>query len=206
MPTNRRFRKSQSRGRVTEAQWAYLLDDRERSKQLDAWEEFMLGAPHDNYAALRLLWNAYREQILEVWIREFPGTRPSAWWKFDAPRIALGTWPGCFWDGKLPEPRLKLSGSGIPSWDAGWAILPHFELGIATSWVHVLGDDPPVFESQASYLKRTGLLTASEQKSLPAIAFEPEVMADLCNDGMNAFVEEHESQNDYGKERKGETQ
>jgi hypothetical protein len=206
MPTNRRFRKSQNREKLTECQWAYLLDDVERAKRLDAWETFMVEDSRDNYSALRPLWTEYREQVLKVWIAESPGTRPSAWWKFDAPRIAQGTWPGCFWDGKLPEPRLKLSGSGIPSWDAGWAILPHFELGIATSWVHVLEDDPPVFESQASYLKRTGLLTASEQKSLPAIAFEPEVMADLCNDGMNAFVEEHESQNDYGKERNGETQ
>src|SRR5437667_10474176 len=41
MPTNRRFRKTQSRGAVTESQWAYLLDDREKSRELDQWEEFM---------------------------------------------------------------------------------------------------------------------------------------------------------------------
>jgi hypothetical protein len=35
-------------------------------------------------------------------------------------------------------------------------------------------DDPPVFESQASYLLRLGLLDASERRRLTAADFAPE--------------------------------
>jgi hypothetical protein len=39
---------------------------------------------------------------------------------------------------------------------------------------HATVDDPPTFESQATYLDRHVLLTASEQKQLTRAPFEPE--------------------------------
>lgn len=43
-------------------------------------------------------WRRIRESVLETWTRERPGTRPFAWWKFDA-----------------PGPRERLGGIGTPS-------------------------------------------------------------------------------------------
>ena len=38
--------------------------------------------------------------------------------------------------------------------------------------------DPPVFESQAAYLKRHGLFLRGEERRLPVDAFEPEVVVE----------------------------
>ena len=54
---------------------------------------------------LRAAWNEVRDEILAAWIATAPGTRPSHWWRFDAPRQQLGNFPDCYYDGKLPEPR-----------------------------------------------------------------------------------------------------
>jgi hypothetical protein len=69
----------------------------------------------------------------------------------DAPRIPAGKWPGSYFDGKLPQPRQQLRGSGNPAWESV-AVAPHFLLGIPESWGNLKTDDPPVFESQAAYL------------------------------------------------------
>ena len=34
---------------------------------------------------LRLYWEELKGDILQSWRRQFPGTRPYAWWKYDAP-------------------------------------------------------------------------------------------------------------------------
>jgi len=36
-------------------------------------------------AFAREAWEQYRDQILAEWITKRPGTRPWAWWEFDAP-------------------------------------------------------------------------------------------------------------------------
>jgi hypothetical protein len=82
----------------------------------------------------RAVWQRYREEILERWTREHPGTRPSLWWQWDAPRIPVGTWPGCFWDGRLSEPRRRIGGKGTPAHEA-LNYVPAFEKGIPTHWV-----------------------------------------------------------------------
>jgi hypothetical protein len=50
------------------------------------------------------LWKAHEDELLQIWIKERPGTRPDAWWKISAPesRQALGesSWP-------LPYPERK---------------------------------------------------------------------------------------------------
>src|SRR4051794_23886652 len=39
-------------------------------------------------AAAREAWEIMRDKIMAEWIREQPGTRPWAWWRFDAPAPA----------------------------------------------------------------------------------------------------------------------
>ena len=53
-----------------------------------------------------------------------------------------------------------------------------FEYGIPTVWVDVDEDDPCVFESQASYLKRHGLFLTGEEKRRD---FEPETVSSGCS-------------------------
>ena len=32
----------------------------------------------------RAVWESWRAQVLQKWLRERPGTRPSCWWRFDS--------------------------------------------------------------------------------------------------------------------------
>jgi hypothetical protein len=95
-------------------------------------------------------------------VKENPGKRPALWWRFDAPRLPVGMFPGCYYDGKLPEPRKRTSGTGTPAHEVQ-AVVPSFEYGLPTVWVGLDEDNPPVFERQAAYLKRHGLLLAGEK-------------------------------------------
>ena len=38
-----------------------------------------------NTEAMQAAWEKFSEPILAAWVREYPGTRPFAWWEFDAP-------------------------------------------------------------------------------------------------------------------------
>lgn len=126
-------------------------------------------------------WPENKDKIVSDWVKKNPCTRPWAWWLWDAPR-----WDDqffdCYYHGELPEPRQRLGGVGTPSHEV-LSIVPHFSFGIPDSWVtqqevdyynrngHFKGvaidpDDPPCYESEASYLQRHGLLTAAEIKHL----------------------------------------
>lgn len=106
------------------------------------------------------LWELAREAMVEAWAAKHPGTRPWAWWRWDA-----------------PEPRRRVGGTGTPAHEV-LAHLPWHQLGIPVSWitprevefygtgfhgVAVDPDDPPAFESQGEYLKRHGLLLDGEK-------------------------------------------
>ena len=110
--------------------------------------------------------------ILAEHVRDKPGTRPALWWAYTCPRLPIGTFPGWFIDGKLPEPRERLGGIGTPAYQVT-AVGPSFAFGIAELWVGIDEDDPPVFESQAAYLKRHAFLFAGEEKRS---CFEPETI------------------------------
>lgn len=81
--------------------------------------------------------------------KDHPGTRPAVWWRFEA------------------EQQKLLSGAGVPAW-AVLAYGPAYECGLPTLWAGFEEDDPPVFESQAEYLRRQNLLTTAEVKVLTA--------------------------------------
>ena len=104
---------------------------------------------------------------------------------------------------KLPAPRKRLGGTGTPAYDV-LACVPTFAYGIPTIWitpwqvryysgtaVDVHGvpiggelrefkgvaigvDDPPVYESQATFLDRIGLLLPGERKRLKKADWDAE--------------------------------
>lgn len=112
------------------------------------------------------LWREHRAAILARWIQTKPGTRPSCWWKFDAPRLApalLGRWAATVYAPRLIKTRRLLRGSGKPLHEA-LLIVPEHDFGIPR-W---LGDpdNPPLFESQHAYLKRHGLQHPAERRPI----------------------------------------
>ena len=138
----------------------------------------------------RAAWTEAREEILAEWITDAPGTRPIHWWRFDAPRQPFGKFPGCYFDGKLPEPRERLGGVGTPSNEC-LAYTPTYAFGIPDPWitradvecyspdfegVAIDPKDPPRYESQAAYLRRLDLLLPGELKRLTPADFEPELV------------------------------
>lgn len=165
MPTNRQRIK---RSRVSEpvSETVYFLLTGELSP--DATDRFLNNRRDEH----QTLWENAKGTVLERFIKQHPGCRPWAWWRFDS-----------------PEPRQRVGGTGSPSYECmGFA--PAFSFGLPTSWPSVVNvelelckksdvpdpDDPPVYESQAAYLQRHGLLTSAEIKWLtkhPA-ALQPE--------------------------------
>lgn len=119
----------------------------------------------------RQIWGTYRDEILSDWITEKPGTRPPLWWGFDAPRDS-DLMKGTAWAGTFPVSRERRGGKGKTMTEKYPAIIPSFQMGIPASWYKTDDDDPPVYESQASYLERHGLLTESERKRLTPADFE----------------------------------
>ena len=203
MPTKRTRRGRRRREPVGQHAWAWLTDAPAPpdNGDDDAFEfKFLTGAEER-----RAMWEAHRDKILTAWVKDKPGTRPARWWEFDAPRSPVGTYPGCYYDGELPEPRRRIGGTGSPKYEF-LAYAASFEFGLPTYWVDEwevsyyngrskdihgipIGtefsegnfdgiaydpDDPPIFESQAAYLERHGLLTPAEKGALTPEAFEPE--------------------------------
>lgn len=98
---------------------------------------------------LQAAWNTSRDAILDEWVQTAPGTRPTHWWKFDA-----------------HEQRRRLGGTGTPAHEVT-AHVPFFELGIPVDWAADYDpNDPPVFETEAAFLKRHKLLVAGDAKLL----------------------------------------
>ncbi len=125
-------------------------------------------------------WVKHRDTVLREWVRLHPGSRPSTWWAVDA-----------------PEPRRRLAGIGTPSHER-LAHAEHYVLGVPDQWItqdqvciyreHMdteLGipaldpENPPVYESEAAYLARLGLLLPGERKRLKKADFEPVSLLDI---------------------------
>src|ERR1700681_795375 len=146
MPVRRRTDKK--RAALTDAQWDYLRD-----KPMPAnFETFALKI--DFHGNTEQLWNQNRDVILAEHVKENPGTRPALWWRYTAPRLPVGTFPGCYRDGQLPEPRLRTGGTGTPVAATSAA----FAYGLPTAWIDIDEDNPPTFESQAAYFEKARLV------------------------------------------------
>src|ERR1019366_7684585 len=156
MPRKRRVNKAKEQ--LTDLQWDFLCG---RPLPKLSFEAFAIEIDFNNNN--RELWESHRDVILVEHVKENPGTRPSLWWTYTAPRLPIGAFPGCHYDGQLPEPRKRLGGTGTPTHEV-WCTKPVFSYGISDVWLGIDPEDPPTFESQASYLKRYGLLLAGEEK------------------------------------------
>jgi hypothetical protein len=148
-------------------------------------------------------WQDFGESILSDYIKQHPGKRPWKWWRVDSPRWQrkFGAWfddtlpdPRLRVGGIGTETYEVLSvkpwfNFGIPlSFIDKWSedyyngrakdkdgnpiksqCKPGDFKGIGIDF-----DDPPMFEAEASYLKRHNLLLKSEEKRLKSGDFEPE--------------------------------
>lgn len=158
MPSKRQRRTRQRRVEVP-AKVIALLND---SEPENAVKYFMT----DN--ELRAAWNQIKDELLAGWIEELPGTRPFHWWRFSD-----------------PEPRRRLGGIGQPLHEVS-AYVENYEYGLLSDWVTsdwrgkgvpIDPQNPPVFESEAAYLRRLGLLLPGEFERLTEADFEPEMIA-----------------------------
>ena len=97
-----------------------------------------------NRKRFSVVWQAVKKEILPPFIKNNPCTRPFAFWL-------------C-----APEPRKIIGGSG--AWAPGMAVdeegLPRY------SQLNWKKKDPPIFESQATYLERLDLLMRTEKLHL----------------------------------------
>ena len=140
-------------------------------------------------AGLRALWHAVKDEILAAWIKNYPGSRPHGWWQYDAPepeRRRLGGTGTLRSAVMAVEPSLKfgLDLDFVDDWNVqyynGRAVDIHGRpIGREFHEGDFVADaydptDPPTFESQASFLRRHGLLLRGEAGRLTAADFEPE--------------------------------
>jgi hypothetical protein len=115
--------------------------DKRREAVTDEHEEWLNGndkesgffqfAPHEDLLAF---WRTHSERVVAEHVTNYPGTRPTRWWEYDAPRQPVGTYPGCYYDGKLPEPRQRLGGIGTPASEV-LACVPTYSYGLPAIWV-----------------------------------------------------------------------
>jgi hypothetical protein len=195
MPVRKRIDKR--RAEITDEHEAWLRGD-------DKAAGFVKYSPQEELAAL---WEANSERIVAEHVADHPGSRPERWWQYEAPRSPLGTYPGTWFDGQLPEPRRRLGGIGTPASDV-LAYVPTFSCGVPAIWVtpwqvkyysgaavNIRGEpigslvptdfkgvaidpnDPPRFESQAAYLKRHGLFLAGEERRFRKTDWEAETVS-----------------------------
>lgn len=93
-------------------------------------------------------WHLYKEKVFALWVQYHPMSFPWAWWEFEAPR-----WGKFLPTISLPEPRLKLQGSGGCAFDLYKGAAPNHSFGCYQIW-KIDKNDPPVFESEEDYAKR----------------------------------------------------
>ena len=195
MPVRKRIDKR--RAELTDEGEAWLHGD-------DKGAGFFKYSTEDELAAL---WATHSDRIVAEHVAEYPGSRPTRWWQYDAPRIPMGTYPGVWFDGQLPEPRRRQGGTGTPAFEV-LAYKPRYSFGLPVDWitpfqekyysgtaVNIRGEpigslvptdfkgvaidatDPPRFESQATYLRRLGLFLPGEERRLRKADFEEEVVS-----------------------------
>ena len=103
----------------------------------------------------REFWELLRDDILREHIAREPGTRPEAWWQHDAPepRQVVGLDPDIMGDetDRLPAGE----NPNLPQWAKGKTYFGAPSIC-----------DGFLYEGQAEYLERLGLLTHDERKNL----------------------------------------
>jgi hypothetical protein len=118
--------------------------------------------------AIRAAWAALQSTIMPAWIQRRPGTRPWAWWKFEAPerRRTVGGRIHPFDD---PRRKLAVAKSDRKNfWRVAYALhrgmprmfLMPFDEDCQRDFMHniLAGRDSEIFEPEWSYLQRHNLL------------------------------------------------
>ena len=145
MPTKRRRRlRFPALTGLTDAMREYLFAGRfppsekfVEPAQRDWWPVYHRS---NDKAVIQADWTRVRDELLQAWIGERPGTRPWAWWQFDAPRWARHDLPprvrdlGDVWLQWMAEPRRRLGGIGTPTYEV-LNEAPSFHAGLPARWV-----------------------------------------------------------------------
>lgn len=109
-------------------------------------------------------WREHGAALTAAWILEHPGTRPWAWWGYDATEARRA----------VRGAELLMPKETPTSWEWWWREnfgSPAFVQRRPRGYAGL-----PAVEAQAAYLARLGLLGADERAALTADAFEPEVV------------------------------
>ena len=154
----RKIRKRNSK--IDETIKTFLLTG-EAERDTPSWELECSRFFDDQEDLIKTTWDQHKALLLPMWIKEHPGTRPWSWWRHDNPIL---------------EPRKRLDGAA----DEYPGIIEDWDKGVPKYWDEdsINVDDPPAFESEASYLRSHGVLSRSELKYVeehPEL-LEPEVV------------------------------
>jgi hypothetical protein len=228
--TRARRQRDRSSG-LSDIAWAMLTDDDLPPHEpgsaagLEVWILRSYPGPEtfNGILSLQGLWPIHGQDIVEGWAVEHPGTRPSCWWRWSAPRLEGETdWDGRNSAERSTVPRLRLGGVGDPGLSAGCY------LGIPNDWIRPfqvgyyngrardihgkrIGTeyhdghftkrapdprDPPRYESQATYLDRRGLLLPGERKRLTEADYAPELV------DAQGFLDRLEQQAEEARQRR----
>jgi len=205
MPTTRTRRRRNFQPTVSATQWALLtdqpLDEIEPGldQDFERWCFNWLDDSEPPWRAKtgRQLWVENCDAVLEEWIPAHPGSRPSTWWRFAAPAPRQRV-------GGVGTPKSELLANaprfwcGVPlDWVSRWEV--EYYNGRATdihgnpiSTNHREGEfkeiainpqNPPTYESQASFLDRYGLLLPGERRRICDADFRPVKITDILDLG-----------------------
>ena len=101
---------------------AFLFDEKEPADPEHRWYGHWWAMERDDDPAFRPdrppvadMWAELGEGIVAEWAQERPGSRPSCWWRYQA-----------------PEPRRRLGGVGSPGWPDRLQYRPSYRLAVAT--------------------------------------------------------------------------
>jgi hypothetical protein len=132
MPTNRRRRLQPRRHEIQ--------SERTRQRLLGGHDWQFLDGPDLTEAELKAVWSELRDELLAEHVREHPGSRPWAWWYWEA-----------------PESRQQVADGPSAVGKETWFGMPRCYDGV-----------PPdgMYESEAAYLERLGLLNKEERRRL----------------------------------------
>jgi hypothetical protein len=132
----------------------------------------------------------YSVEIIKLWVEERPGTRPSWWWQRHAPepcrkRLSGIGDPAFEHLSYVPHYDHGIPATFVSEWDVAYYNGRSRDVHGQRNSPYKEGDfkgvainpkDPPRYESEASYLKRHGLLTPTEQRRLKPKDFKPELV------------------------------
>jgi hypothetical protein len=133
--------------------------------QRSAWYYLDLTTDPDRQ---KLFWEQHCDAIVLHHIKRHPGTRPLLWWRFSA-----------------PEPRRRVGGEGSPLHECS-AGAANLIFGVPMSWrrprdfltvgTPISDTNPPMYESEATYLARHKLFLPHERKRLTRSSYTPQVI------------------------------